>query len=64
LTFYEPTNDADFEEHVVREVKKDECPRHTAIGIEVEGSEIGLRRLHIFTPEEKQKLECTCNKTK
>jgi|GEM_PF-2912139 len=62
MTFYEPQNDADFEEHVVREVKNDECPRHTAIGIEVEGSEIGLRRLHLFTPEEKEKLECTCKK--
>lgn len=62
MTFQEPTNEAEFEEHVVREVKDSECPRHTAIGIEVEGTEIGLRRIHLFTREEKEKLNCTCKK--
>ena len=62
MTFKEPENEAEFEEHVVREIKDDECPRHTAIGIEVEGTEHGLRRLHLFTPQEKERLECKCQK--
>jgi hypothetical protein len=63
MTFQEPTNIAEFEEHVVREVRDDECPRHTAIGVEDEGyAEHGLRRLRLFTKEEKEKLKCTCKK--
>jgi len=62
MTFQDPSNDAEFEEHLVREVKESECPRHTAIGIEIEGSEIGLRRLHLFTEKEKERLKCTCRK--
>jgi len=62
MTFEEPKNEAEFEEHIVREVKEDECPRHTAIGIEVEGTEHGLRRIHLFSEEEKARLKCTCQK--
>lgn len=66
LTFQQPDSDVDFNQSTVRELADNECPRHTSIGIEVEGTaeSEGLRRIHLWSPEERQRLDCTCKRKK